>query len=65
MISKSKDRLDFHLTRSIEPQHKLAASGPRLHGAPNPGDALQSDRPVKPGVQRVATFESDKSPPTR
>jgi hypothetical protein len=65
MISRSKDRLDFKLTRSIEPHHKLAASVPSLHRAPNPGDALQSDRPVNPGVQRAAAFEFDKSPPAR
>jgi len=63
VISKSKDRLDFQLSRSIEPHHALAASVPNLHRAPNPGERLQSDRPVNAGVHRAAAFEQDKPPP--
>ena len=61
MISKSRDRLDFQLTRSIELDHDIAASVPSLHRAPNPGDALQSDRPRDTGAQRAPANERKNS----
>jgi len=54
MISKKGDRLDFHLGRSIEPNHDLAASGPDRHRTLSPRDIFPSDRPRDTTTQRAA-----------
>ena len=63
MISKSKDTLDFHLSRSIEPQRDLPGSVAHTQRASRVGDASRPDRALDVHAQHAVTGELNELPP--
>ena len=60
MISKSRDRLDFQLSRSIEPHGDLPESVARTQRASHVGDVSRPDRGLDVHARRATTGQLDE-----